>query len=620
MKKRGIFSLVLLLVLNSIFAADITDLGTAYELVIAENAYAEAETNSSSSVSTITNEEIKAYNAQTTAELVGKAIGVSFNSVGSLGAMQTVVIRGATSSKNQIYLDGVLLSSAHDGSFDLSIIPVDIIDHIEIIKSGSGNLGRTNAIGGMVNIITKKGRQTEKPFSLSIENGSFIPSVSAENYQALLDSQKLDLSYTNKGVVATVGGLIAQNAFTYSSGTAVRKNAQVYQAHGSLNFDASNSDNLTVRSQNLVNYQNLGVPGGLTWGLTPNDHQNNLLVSTNNSIILVDASPMLNKLSLDLDYSYAQTFFHDADYIDSTHNKHKGAMQLQGDWNLDQQISLTTGTSYTLDYVDSTDVGNNTRQTTSAFANGGLYFSDGKLSLYPSLNIAYLSDLKVFSPNASFGTVYAVSDATDLKATVSYAENTPTFSELYWPSMGNPNLKTEKGLNADLGLSTAIGSLTYEGTAFGRNIYNAITYNSSTWLPDNIAHSVYLGTEQTLGMTFSPALSLQASYLYNKSYDLSGGKTFSDNVEVSTIRKHTAKASLFFASGIFDAVLSAEYLGKSNSLNSAVLVNASVNMQVADGFKAYVAVDNLLNTSYELSTGGYPMPGTKVRLGGTLRF
>jgi vitamin B12 transporter len=42
-------------------------------------------------------------------------------------------------------------------------------------------------------------------------------------------------------------------------------------------------------------------------------------------------------------------------------------------------------------------------------------------------------------------------------------------------------------------------------------------------------------------------------------------------------------------------------------------------MQVSKALRAYLAVDNLLNTDYEL-VSGYPMPGTKIRLGGTLRF
>ena len=622
MKKRGIFS-VLLLALSTLFAAQAnTDLGTAYELVIAENSLAEAETNTASSVSVITEQQIATYNAQSTAELVGKAIGVSFNSVGSLGSLQSVVIRGATSSKNLIYLDGVLLSSAHDGTVDLSSIPISIIDRIEVVKSGPGNLGRTNAIGGMVNIITKKGQKSETPFSLTIENGSFLPlsygTSNTHHWLSLLDSQKLDLTYTNENLLASVGGLTAQNAYTYNDGAALRDNAQVYEAHGAANFTSNLSDKLLFTTQNLVTYKNLGVPGNLAFGLTPDDYQNDLVASTSNIIELSEVSSTLETLTAYLHYAYGQTFYHDAAYQDSTHSKHKASAQLKGIWNLGQSYTLNTDLLYSLDYVDSTDVGQNTRHTISTSANGSIYLLDGTLSLHPSLNVAYLSDLRTLSPNASLGAIYTPMKDLDLKATISYAENVPSFSQLYWPFMGNPNLKTEKGLNGELGLSGTLDNLSYESTLFGRNIFNDIGYDSS-WIPQNIAHSVYLGTEQTLSMELSKLINFQVSYLYNKSYDISGGKTFSDDVEVANIRKHTAKGSLFFKLNRFESVFSAEYLGRTSSLESAFLLNVSMNMQITETLSAYLALDNLLNTEYELSSG-YPMPGTKIRIGGKLLF
>lgn len=633
MQKRGIFSLVLLLALSNLFAAqDITDLGTAYELVIAETSLAEAETNTASSVSVITKEQIAAYNAQTTAELVGKAIGVSFNSVGSLGSLQNVVIRGATSSKNLVYLDGVLLSSAHEGTVDLSIIPVSIIERIEIVKSGPGNLGRTNAIGGMVNIITKNGQKSDTPFALTFENGSFLPqaygAADSRNWLSLVDSQKLDFSYTNNELVATVGGLAAQNAYTYSNGStrSLRDNAQVYEAHGAVNYNRAFSDSLQFNTQNFAVYKNLGVPGSTSWGLTPNNAMRDTVVSTTNTIEASDVTDSLQRLSTNLHYTYGQTFNHDATYGDSTHTKHKASAQMEGVWNLGQNYALNTDLLYGLDYVDSTDVGRNTRHTISTSAHGSVYFMDGALSLHPSLNIAYLSDLKALSPNASMGAIYTPVRNLDLKATISYAERNPTFSELYWPFtdygdwgtfQGNPNLKPEKGFNGDLGITYKQRNLSYEATLFGRNISNAIA--SGVSMPINISHSVYLGTEQSLNLELSNIFNIQASYLYNKSFDLSAGKTFSDNVEVTGIRKHTVKGSLFFTLDRFESVLSTEYLGKSSTLDSALLLNLSVTMQVSKALKAYLAVDNLLNTDYEL-VSGYPMPGTKIRLGGTLRF
>ncbi|MBJ2356669.1 TonB-dependent siderophore receptor [Sphaerochaeta sp. S2] len=634
MQKRGTFSLVLLLTVFSLFATqDLVDLGTAYELVIAETPLSEAETNTASSVSVITQEQIMAYNAQTTAELVGKAIGTSFNSVGGLGSLQTVVIRGATSSKNLIYLDGVLLSSAHDGTVDLSIIPIDIIERIEIVKSGPGNLGRTNAIGGMVNIITKKGQQSETPFSLSFENGSFLPlaygTSSSRNWLSLVDSQKLDFSYTSEDIVATIGGLAAQNAYTYKDDTPIiklRKNAQVYGINGSISYNKDISKSMNLSSNSYADYQDLAVPGGYVInplydeGLTPDDYSKGFNFNTTNKIEVTDVNELIENVTALASYNFSRLFFHDeVDFYngmvttESTHNKHKASAQIDAKWNVGQTYVLNTGLLYTLDYVDSTAIGKRTRHTISSSAHGSAYFLDGRLSIHPSLNIAYLSDNAMISPNASLGIIYAVVPNTDVKASISYAEDVPTFSALYWPGYANPDLKAEKGINVDLGVDTKIGPLSYESVLFGRDVINAITGNT------NIDHSVYLGTEQSVELELAEQITLQASYLYNKSYDLSGGNTFADNVEVWGNRNHTAKGSLFLTLDRFESVVSAEYLGATSSLDSAFLLNLSVNMQVNKKLKAYLAVDNVLNTSYEL-TSGYPMPGTKIRIGGTVRF
>ncbi|AEV29191.1 outer membrane cobalamin receptor protein [Sphaerochaeta pleomorpha str. Grapes] len=635
MKKRGIFSLVLLLaVFTTLAAQDYTDIGTAYELVISDEALAEAETNSSSSVTTITSEEIKAYNAETTAELVNKAIGTTFSSYGALGAAQNVQIRGASSDKTAVYLDGVPLTSAHQGTYDLSSIPLNMIDHIEIIKSGAGNLARTNAIGGMVNLITKKGTVTEKPYTLSFENGSFLPlsygSSDVRNWASLTDSQKLDLSYSNNlnglGVSANLGGIVAQNAYTYDTSTdrALRENAGVKNMHGSVNLDGNVGENIAFKSNNMAFYQNLGVPGSTSWP-SADTYQNDFQATTNNDFTFSNLGfDPVESVKAVVSYTFARTFFHDAINGDSTHNKHKAYTQVEQNWDLGENYSLTSGIDGTLDYVDSTKIGKEGRFIPSIYANGSIYLPTGLVSLHPSVNIAYISDTNQVSPNASLGVIYAILDTTSLKATVSYAENVPTFSQMYWPDdwgyHGNPDLKTEKGINGDLGASYTNGPLSYEGSLFGRNIYDAIAGDpNDNYIPYNIAHSVYFGTEQSVEWTINAMFALQSSYQYNKSFDLSNGQTLSDNIEVSSVRKHTAKASVSYTQNIYDVVLSGEYLGKTTYSDAIVLLNLSANAQVTENLKTYIAIDNLLNTSYELYSG-YPMPKMKVRLGGSWNF
>jgi outer membrane cobalamin receptor len=637
MQKRGIFSLALLVLvaMPSVAAAqDYTDIGTAYELVVSDKALSQAEKNSASTVTVITRKQIESYNAETTAELVNKAIGTTFNSYGALGSLQNVQIRGIGSSKVSVYLDGAPLSTAYQGTVDLSSIPVSIIDHIEIIKSGTGNLGKANAIGGMVNIITKKGTKTEKPLTVSLENGSYLPlsyDGGKHAWRALVDSQKLDLSYVNSinglNIAANAGGIIAQNDYTYENNgtTYLRDNAGMYNLHGGLNLSGTVAEGLEISSNNMASYQNLGVPGSLSYP-SPNDYQRTLLLSTANTIKKDFNQGPLTKLTGNFDFTYNRLFYHDDDWEDDTHNYSKGTLQSEQTWNLGEDYALTSGISASIDYIDSTEVGTHTRIAPSLYADGSIYLMDGTISVHPCLNVTYLSDLSEVAPNASLGIIYNLSDETALKATVDYAENPPTFSDLYWPTgayaHGNPDLVPEKGISGEAGLSWKHGTISYEGTGFARNMYDAITWNhdsSYVYFPDNIDHSMYFGTEQSVEVTIIDGLELNLSYQYNKSFDLSDGQTLSDDVEVSGIRKHTAKASLLYTKGKYTTSVDGEYLGKTTSVDAVFLMNLSINVQLTDDLKTYVAVDNLLNASYQLSSG-YPMPGTKIRVGGNWKY
>jgi vitamin B12 transporter len=619
MKKRGYFSLVMLLITTTLFA--VTDIGSAQELVITESSLAQAEQNTASTVSVITAEEIATYNAQSTAELVGKAIGVTYASYGSLGALQNVIIRGASSSKSLIFLNGVPLGSAHDGTVDLSIIPVQSIERIEAIKSGAGNLGRTNAIGGMVNIITKKGAETSTPFTLTVENGSFLPL--AKNWLSLVDSQRVDLSYSNNNLFATVGTTIAQNAYLYDNNTTLRENAHLYEGHGSVSYTHEFSPELTFSTNNIINYKNLGTPGSASYpSLT--DYMNDLLLTTSNTVNLNNPAAIIDALTIGAAYTYAQTS-NRASYGDSDHKKHNVSLSTHAEWDTNNDdIALFSDLSYTLDYVDSTDAGKNTRHTISLASNASFYFLDGNLSLHPSANIAYLTDTKAFSPNGSIGLIYTPIKDLDLKASVSYAERIPTFSELYWllddyGYHGNPDLKTEQGVNAELGFTYNHSVVKWEGSLFGRNITNEITGDPVTYVPYNNAHSLYLGTEQTVSVAIMKDLDFSASYQYNKGFNLSGSNTLADNVELN-VRKHTAKASLTYTYESIEAYLDAQYLGKTQYLDSVLLLNLSIGWQATESLRTYVAIDNLLNKSYDLTGYGYPMPGMKIRLGGSVSF
>ena len=125
-----------------------------------------------SSVTVIGPTQIEQSDAANLGQLLNGQPDVVVNDYGTQGGVQTVSIRGSTSDQVLVLLDGVRLNAA-DGSVDLSSIPLEAIDHIEIVRGVDSSLYGSGAIGGVINIIT---RTPEKPSaSVSVTNGSFLP-------------------------------------------------------------------------------------------------------------------------------------------------------------------------------------------------------------------------------------------------------------------------------------------------------------------------------------------------------------------------------------------------------------------------------------------------------------
>ncbi|PYM35214.1 MAG: hypothetical protein DME17_13390 [Candidatus Rokuibacteriota bacterium] len=123
-------------------------------------------------VSVITEEDFRTYHYVTVQDALRSVPGLDVRQSGSLGKTTSISIRGVDPTKVQVLIDGVRVASPTLGETELSDIPPDLIDRIEIIRGPQSTLYGADAIGGVVNIITKKG---QGPFSsfLSQEIGNY---------------------------------------------------------------------------------------------------------------------------------------------------------------------------------------------------------------------------------------------------------------------------------------------------------------------------------------------------------------------------------------------------------------------------------------------------------------
>ena len=123
------------------------------------------------SVTVVTEEDFKTFHYPTVDEALRRVPGVEIRRSGGFGKTSAITIRGANTKQVQILVDGVRVKSPTLGEVDLSDIAPDTIERIEVIRGPQSTLYGADAIGGVINIITKKGKG---PFSgyVSQEAGS----------------------------------------------------------------------------------------------------------------------------------------------------------------------------------------------------------------------------------------------------------------------------------------------------------------------------------------------------------------------------------------------------------------------------------------------------------------
>lgn len=109
--------------------------------------------------------------AKDVAQLVATSPGVAVNDYGGLGQLTTVSIRGSTADGVLVLLDGLPLNSAFGGAVDLSSIPRGWIERIEVLRGPEGALYGAGALGGVVNVITR--RAAAGQWSAEAMGGSF---------------------------------------------------------------------------------------------------------------------------------------------------------------------------------------------------------------------------------------------------------------------------------------------------------------------------------------------------------------------------------------------------------------------------------------------------------------
>ena len=154
-------ALPLLLVLPQIAIADLAleEIEVTTPLRVPEE-----EKNVIADTTVITSDEIERAGLSTLPQLLQQQPGIEITNSGGPGKVSTVSIRGTKSTHTLILLDGLRIGSATTGLAPIQDMPLSQIEKIEIVRGPASSLYGQDAIGGVIQIFTKKGKKGFHPY------------------------------------------------------------------------------------------------------------------------------------------------------------------------------------------------------------------------------------------------------------------------------------------------------------------------------------------------------------------------------------------------------------------------------------------------------------------------
>ena len=579
---------------------------TLEEIVITATRIEEAIEDTTSDVIVIKEKDIKNMNVQFITDVLRRIPELSLVQNGGAGKLATVFLRGGDSTHTLVMIDGVKVKSTTTGSFDFSGINVDDIERIEIVKGPQSTIYGSEAMAGVINIITKKGEGKPK-VDISVESGSFgtyKPSVTVSGGDKKLNYRVTGSYFSTDGISAAKQGSERDGYRNTSlSGKFGLRPSEKFELEftGKYYYDRSELDDFNFFAGQAVD------------NLNSVQHGHHYILSGKGKLYLSNMWEQILTVSTasdSLKFRDHEIAFNNADISTSI-----DTIDWQHNLYISDLYTLTAGAEYRK------EKGENKGQFDQTIENKALYFNNKlkllKEALVFNAGLRY-DDHETFGSKTTYrvGAVYNIKPA-ELRIKGSYGTGfrSPNFNELFWPADpkwgggGNPNLKPEKTNSWEAGIEKDFlnEKVMLSATYFDQKYDDLI----SGWPPVNIAKAEVKGIEVDATLKVTDNINIKAGYTYLDTEDKATGQSLplrpTDKLNLSaefSTKDMSVIADYTFVSERYDSWVS-------RNLSSYSLVNLSSSYKMTRGLTIFARIDNLLDEDYE-EAGGYGTPGLSI--------
>ncbi|MGJ8692278.1 MAG: TonB-dependent receptor domain-containing protein [Thalassotalea sp.] len=538
----------------------------------------------------ITRRDIEAIQATSILDVLTTVAGIDLANNGGRGQTSSVYMRGANANHTLILIDGIRLSSATLGSTDIQSISPELIERIEIVKGPRAALWGSDAIGGVIQIFTRKLAGGEHFAGLTIgednlkqarvgfgvDHGEGSTSVllnheQNDGFDVLTAAEPDDDGYKRTSVAVKGEQKISDEFAVDWLFSAVQGNSDYDSTFGGTNKSEINNHAWLLRAKYSANKDNVtqfyfgqNRDSDKKYGNGTSRSDGNLIQTRRDQVSIINNSMFANnfKVSLGLDYAA-------------------------------EDISSATA------YIDTE------RDVLGVFAHGFYQLEQASFELAVRHDdVEHMDEETTFNAGAG----YQFSDLDRLVLNVGTGFKAPTFNDLYWPaglySAGNPDLIAETSETVELVYTTEYSGIQLGFTGYQTDVENLIDWakdENGFWQPQNVDQVEITGLEFTALYAID-----DSSHQFNASYTDAQDQATGKQLE----RRAKQQFSYIFSTELDGVQLNAEYKfnGKRYDsgdvkLNSYQLVNLRASYDVTQQFSVQVKLENALNKDYTTANG-----------------
>ncbi len=572
-----------------------------------------------SSYTVITSEQLKQFQKTSVLDVLKTVEGLSIVQQGGPGKLASVFMRGANSNHTLVLINGIDVTdpSSPGNAFDFANLQTNNIDRIEIVRGPQSTLYGSEAMAGVINIITKTGEGSPS-ISLNGEGGS-------NNYYngSVLTAGKYDfLSYTILFSQLKSEGVSSISSKYGNTETDGFKNTFV-----SANFGINMLNNLSMEMNYRYNNADTDLDQAEKTGDDPNyvfDSEEHLF-QTN-----IHTSFFRDNWKQKVYAAVVRKISHAIDDIDearpaSSSRSFTNASRIKLGWqnslSFFKNNIITFGVEHKIETAESSYRSESewgpyeSIFPSKSVAITGLYVQD-QVTLFKNFFAAAgirLDDHERFGSKLTYRVApayYISSTATKLKLTYGTGFKSPSIYYLYDPFLGNPDLKPEESFGWDAGFEQYLfnSRISFGLTYFKINFESMLGFDEN-FRAININKALTSGVEFFIGYNNFSDLRVTMNYTYNNAVDRSPGVTKEFE---NLIRRPNHKASLLvnyspvdklnfnftlnytgeredndFASFPFKRITLSDYLLADLAVSYSIIKNLSLKMRVENLFDKY---------------------------------